>query len=760
MILEYNDKGKGYNNVLPFANGNILPTSSRNSSAVNLSSNHTSKHLNDNRPNSFAHYTNLDPSSIVTSKSATDVSRSLNNIPLDQAGGSPIYRKYQKSPKSISPFSSSACSPQLVPTIIPSNSLNTLPNLLMTPQTSENVSMTKNMNLPTQERERSRSLLSTPLRASRSSSRGFFSRFRRNSLSAQDEDDEDHDQFKTRDEGWNAGVFESNACLTTAPKYIWVHAHKKRNREFTRLFLAQELGELPDKVSRFVPRRSSSTDSRSKSKTRSSSADPGGDRKKAIWCAKFSPDGQFLATAGADCVIRIWKVISDPREHDLFNVDEMSDEDTPLNSTNQQQNATPNVSTSQSQQPPALGSKNYRRASIRRNSQQPKKQQVSAPVFLPKPVLEYSGHTQDILDICWSKNNFLLSSSMDKTVKLWHPQLSESIKTFVHNDFVTSVAFHPSDDRFFLSGSLDCRVRLWCITENKIEYFRDAPDFVMAVAFSLDGDTAVAGCFGGQCIFYETNNGLKQKSQMTIKSGQGKNSNGSRITGLQVMEIPSRYPVLDNYSDKSTQNKDEKSGNSNKSGGGSPKDIRLLVSTSDSRVRMYNFYNKSLISTFKGQTTHQGQISASFSDTGEYVISGSEDEKTYIWRSNTGQGANASSQQGSYEYFHSNKSTVTVALFAPLKARSLLYNSRDPIYDLAAPPVILTPSTSNEAGTGGVGGLPRSSSKSLTDWIEPNPSDGNIIITCGQDGLIKVFRQDSAYNRRKLVCETASGKRR
>lgn len=34
------------------------------------------------------------------------------------------------------------------------------------------------------------------------------------------------------------------------------------------------------------------------------------------------------------------------------------------------------------------------------------KAKVSAPVFLPKPVLEYFGHTQDILDICWSKITF------------------------------------------------------------------------------------------------------------------------------------------------------------------------------------------------------------------------------------------------------------------------------------------------------------------------------------------------------------------
>mgnify|MGYP002477707072 CR=1 FL=1 len=50
---------------------------------------------------------------------------------------------------------------------------------------------------------------------------------------------------------------------------------------------------------------------------------------------------------------------------------------------------------------------------------------------------------------------------MDKTVRLWHVSRNECLCAFQHLDFVTSIAFHPKDDRFFLSGSLDCKLRLW-----------------------------------------------------------------------------------------------------------------------------------------------------------------------------------------------------------------------------------------------------------------------------------------------------------
>lgn len=41
------------------------------------------------------------------------------------------------------------------------------------------------------------------------------------------------------------------------------------------------------------------------------------------------------------------------------------------------------------------------------------------------------------------QNFFLLSSSMDKTVRLWHISRRECLCCFQHIDFVTAIAFHP-----------------------------------------------------------------------------------------------------------------------------------------------------------------------------------------------------------------------------------------------------------------------------------------------------------------------------
>jgi len=92
--------------------------------------------------------------------------------------------------------------------------------------------------------------------------------------------------------------------------------------------------------------------------------------------------------------------------------------------------------------------------------------------FMPRPFCTYIGHTSDLLDLAWSKNYFVLTSSMDKTVRLWHISRKECLCCFQHIDFVTAIAFHPKDDRYFLSGSLDGKLRLWNIPDKKVKYWK------------------------------------------------------------------------------------------------------------------------------------------------------------------------------------------------------------------------------------------------------------------------------------------------
>ncbi|KAJ1676968.1 WD repeat-containing protein 44, partial [Spiromyces aspiralis] len=154
-------------------------------------------------------------------------------------------------------------------------------------------------------------------------------------------------------------------------------------------------------------------------------------------------------------------------------------------------------------------------------------------LFEPTPYRIYVGHTGDVLALSWSKNGFLLSASMDRTVRLWHPKRADCLSVFKHKDFVTSVAFHPLDDRYFISGSLDCKLRLWDIPARKIRIWTEVPDkqLITSVSFtSASGEQIVVGTYRGMCVFYSTQ-GLRIQKRFHARSSRGRNAKGSKITG-------------------------------------------------------------------------------------------------------------------------------------------------------------------------------------------------------------------------------------
>ncbi|PWN46640.1 WD40 repeat-like protein, partial [Violaceomyces palustris] len=138
-------------------------------------------------------------------------------------------------------------------------------------------------------------------------------------------------------------------------------------------------------------------------------------------------------------------------------------------------------------------------------------------IFKRRPIKEFRGHTSDILDLNWSKNNFLLSSSMDGTVRLWHVTRSECLCTFGMPDMVTGVSFHPKDDRYFISGGLDGKLRLWNIPAKKVQSSQEVPGLITAVAFTESGKVACVGTFTGAALFYDVSDKLTYSSSIAVR---------------------------------------------------------------------------------------------------------------------------------------------------------------------------------------------------------------------------------------------------
>lgn len=206
-----------------------------------------------------------------------------------------------------------------------------------------------------------------------------------------------------------------------------------------------------------------------------------GKHNGAIWTMKMSSCGRLLATAGQDKVVRVWVAVGVS--------DEFKDE---------------------------TGDKGDRDEEGAR--------QAPPAAFRRKPYREYEGHTADVLDLswCYSRNTFLLSSSMDKTVRLWHVSRVECLACFLHEDFVTAITFHPRNDKYFLSGSLDCKLRLWNIPEKKValwnEIGSEGCNLITAANFCSGGKFAVAGTYDGRCVFFNTEERLKYEILLSLRA--------------------------------------------------------------------------------------------------------------------------------------------------------------------------------------------------------------------------------------------------
>ncbi|XP_062819985.1 WD repeat-containing protein 44 isoform X2 [Anolis carolinensis] len=346
--------------------------------------------------------------------------------------------------------------------------------------------------------------------------------------------------------------------------------------------------------------------------------DLSGEHMGAVWTMKFSHCGRLLASAGQDNVVRIWVL---KNAFDYFNNMRMK------------YNTEGRVSPSPSQESLNSSKSDNDMGVCSGTDEDPDDKNTP---FRQRPFCKYKGHTADLLDLSWSKNYFLLSSSMDKTVRLWHISRRECLCCFQHIDFVTAIAFHPRDDRYFLSGSLDGKLRLWNIPDKKVALWNEVDGqtkLITAANFCQNGKYAVIGTYDGRCIFYDTEH-LKYHTQIHVRSTRGRNRVGRKITGIEPL----------------------------------PGENKILVTSNDSRIRLYDLRDLSLSMKYKGYVNSSSQIKASFSHDFTYIVSGSEDKYVYIWSTYHDLSKFTSVRRDRNDFWEGVKAhnaVVTSAIFAP-----------------------------------------------------------------------------------------------
>jgi WD40 repeat protein len=197
------------------------------------------------------------------------------------------------------------------------------------------------------------------------------------------------------------------------------------------------------------------------------------------------------------------------------------------------------------------------------------------------------------------------------------------------------------DDRYFLSGSLDGKLRLWNIPDKKVALWNEIEGptkLITAANFCQNGKFAAVGTYDGRVIFYNTEQ-FKYHTQIHIRSSSSSKKyqqRGPKVTGITPWHG----------------------------------EDKVLVSTTDSRIRLYDLRDLSLSCKYKGKgfVIRHNHLKADFSHDGKYIVTGTDNAQVYFWKTHHDYAKFSSARRDRNIYYESIRALspgTVLATFSP-----------------------------------------------------------------------------------------------